>query len=156
MTWLKRALAAVLIIVFFGVAPATSAQNSFYERKVVSVLIGYGTGGTYNRYGRMLARYLGNHIPGHPTVVAKNVPGAGSVKLANSLYNVGPKDGTAIGLLGFALPVQQVLGSKGYRFKAAKFNWIGRLSAGAGAIVSRSDLSIKKKVVYRVSGPIHV
>lgn len=137
------AFASLLAVAILAPASPATAADPFYKGKTLSVMIGYGPGGVYDQYGRLAAQYLGRHIPGNPTVIARNVVGAGSVSLANTLYNVGPKDGTAIGLVGFALPVEQILGSAGYKFDASKFLWVGRISASAGAIVSWHTIPVK-------------
>lgn len=136
-------LASLVTLVIVSPTIPAAAVDPFYKGKTISIMVGYGPGGVYDQYGRLVAQYLGRHISGNPSVIARNVVGAGSVTLANTLYNVGPNDGTAIGLVGFALPVEQVLGSTGYRFQASKFNWIGRISASAGAIVSWHTLPVK-------------
>lgn len=98
----------------------------FYKGKKISLYIGYGAGGSYNLYARMVARHIGKHIPGNPKLIPRNSPGAGSIKLANNLYNTLPQDGTAIGTIGDVLYLKEILGTKGIKFKANKFNWIGR------------------------------
>src|SRR6516162_725642 len=103
----------------FGSALPGGAADvaDFYRGKRINFVIGYGTGGGYDIYARLFARFIGEHIPGNPTVVPQNMPGAGSRRAANWLYAVAPKDGTAIACLGQA----------GIQFDARKFNWIGNL-----------------------------
>src|SRR5258708_38591105 len=85
----------------FAPAPARSDEVSdFYAGRTVQLVIGYAPGGGYDDYARMLGRHIGRHIPGNPTVVVQNMPGAGSIRAANYLYNVAAKDGTVFG--GFA------------------------------------------------------
>src|SRR6185295_4654549 len=93
-------------------ASATAAADDvaeFYRGKRVNVVIGYGPGGGYDTYARFLARFIGDHIPGKPTVIAQNMPGAGSRGAANWLYNVAPKDGTVIATLSQTTPTDQAL-----------------------------------------------
>ena len=97
----------------------------FYKGKNVELYIGYSVGGAYDLYARVLARHLGKHIPGNPTIVPKNLEGAGSLRLANWLYNVGAKDGTVMGTIGRGTAFDPLLGSKGAQFQADKFTWIG-------------------------------
>src|SRR4029077_4007266 len=78
-------------------------------------------------YARMLGRYMGAHIPGHPTIVPQNMPGAGSRSAANWLFRVALQDGSVIATLGQATPTDQALGQPGIQFDARKFNWIGNL-----------------------------
>jgi tripartite-type tricarboxylate transporter receptor subunit TctC len=125
---LQGLLAAVMIA---GSAPVPgSAQTAadFYKGKNLDLYIGYSAGGGYDVYARALARYLGRHLPGNPTVVPKNMPGAGSLVLANWLYNVAPKDGTAIGMIGRGTGFDPLLGSTKAQFNAAKFNWLGSMN----------------------------
>ena len=112
-----------------GSAAPASAQTiaDFYKGKRVNLVIGYGTGGGYDFYARLLARFIGDHIPGKPTIVAQNMPGAGSRGAANWLYNVAPKDGTAIAMVGQATPLDQALGQPGIQFDVRRFNWIGNM-----------------------------
>jgi tripartite-type tricarboxylate transporter receptor subunit TctC len=77
----------------------------------------------------LLARHIGKHIPGNPTVVAQSMPGAGSFKLANWLTSVAPKDGTAMGIVSQAIALEEALGSQGVQYKASEFNWIGRATS---------------------------
>jgi tripartite-type tricarboxylate transporter receptor subunit TctC len=87
-------------------------------------MIGYSVGGGYDVYARLIARHLGKHIPGNPIVTPKNMEGAGSLRLANWLYNVAPKDGTVFGIIGRGIPFDPLLGGSG-QFDATKFSWIG-------------------------------
>ncbi len=114
----KSMLAATAAAALFtGVA---SAQD-----KPFNVYIGYSAGGGYDVYGRMLARHINRHLPGNPTVIVNNMPGAGSMRLANWLYNVAPKDGNVIGTFARGIAFDTLLGQPGAQFDATKFNWIG-------------------------------
>jgi tripartite-type tricarboxylate transporter receptor subunit TctC len=108
--------------------PASAdAIADFYGGKQINLIIGYGTGGGYDLYARLLARFIGDHIPGKPTVVAQNMPGAGSRRAANWLYKVAPKDGTVIATLSQTTPIDQVLEQPGIQFDVERFNWIGNM-----------------------------
>ena len=113
----------------FVVAPASiaSAQSpaDFYKGKTVDLYIGYSAGGAYDLYARMIARHMGKHIPGNPQVVPKNMEGAGSLRLANFLYGVAPKDGTAFGATSRGMAFYPLLGNKTAQYDAPKFTWIG-------------------------------
>jgi tripartite-type tricarboxylate transporter receptor subunit TctC len=100
----------------------------FYHGKRISLVIGYGSGGGYDLYARLLGRFIGAHIPGNPAIVPQNMPGAGSRSAANWLYRIAPKDGTVIAALSQATPTDQALGQPGVMFDAQKFNWIGNLT----------------------------
>ena len=107
-------------------APAM-AQD--FTKKTVTVYIGNTSGGSYDLYGRVVARYFGKHLPGAPTVIATNMPGAGTLRAANYIYEVAPKDGTAIGIVTETLAVEQATGNPAVQFDAAKFNWVGRIAS---------------------------
>jgi tripartite-type tricarboxylate transporter receptor subunit TctC len=122
---LPLSLAAALLAV---AAPARAdAVADFYRGKRINLVIGFGTGGGYDTYARLLARFIGEHVPGNPGVVAQNMPGAGSRGAANWLYRVAPKDGTVIATLGQGTATDQALGQPGIQFDARRFNWIGNM-----------------------------
>ena len=122
-----------------GAAQAQS-EEAFFKGRTLSVNIGFGNTGSYDFYGRLLSRHIGRHVPGAPAVIVQNMPGAGSTKLANWMYSVAPKDGTAIGIASQTVALEEVLGASGVQYKAARFNWIGRLtSSGEVMIVSAAS-----------------
>jgi len=100
----------------------------FYRGKTLTVLIGVSAGGEYDLQARLIARHIGKHIPGNPTVVAQNMIGAGGLTEANWLYNIGPKDGTYIGMIQNGLPIIQAVGLPGPQFDITKFQWLGCMS----------------------------
>ena len=97
---LAHRLATAALLSLFTAAPvrAQSSVAEFYKDKKVRMLVGYGIGTGNDVYMRLLARHLGKHIPGQPTIMPENMPGAGSMVMMNYLYNVAPRDGTAIGV----------------------------------------------------------
>jgi tripartite-type tricarboxylate transporter receptor subunit TctC len=101
------------------------AAPDFYRGKTVDLEIGYSVGGGYDVYARMLAPFMAKHIPGNPSIVPRNMEGAGSLRLANWIYNVGPKDGTAFGTIGRGTGFDPLFGHRGAQFDGAKFTWIG-------------------------------
>jgi tripartite-type tricarboxylate transporter receptor subunit TctC len=113
-----------------GPIPVAHAQAAadFYKGRSIDLYIGYSGGGGYDVYARALARHIGRHIPGNPTIVPKNMPGAGSLVLANWLYNVAPKDGSTFGMIGRGTGFDPLLGSTKAQFDAAKFNWLGSMN----------------------------
>ena len=120
---------AAAILAFCPVAVGhAQGPADFYKGKTVELYIGYSAGGGYDIYARTLARHIGRLIPGNPSVVPRNMPGAGSLVLANWLYNVAPKDGTAFGIIGRGTGFDPLLGSTKAQFDAAKFNWIGSMN----------------------------
>jgi tripartite-type tricarboxylate transporter receptor subunit TctC len=131
----------------FALLPALAHAQSpaeFYRGKNVELYVGYSVGGAYDLYARVLARHLGKHIPGNPTIVPKNLEGAGSLRLANWLYNVGAKDGTALGTIGRGTAFDPLLGSKGAQFQADKFTWIGSANNEVSVCVAWKTSGIAK------------
>jgi tripartite-type tricarboxylate transporter receptor subunit TctC len=114
-----------------GLAIPASAQTheQFYAGKTIDFVIGYPPGGSNDTLGRLVARHLGKHIPGNPTLVPKNQPGAGSFLAVNTVFNVSPKDGTVIAIGAPTIALDEKLGTQGVRFKTAELNWIGRLDS---------------------------
>ncbi len=106
-------------------AALAQSPADVYKGKTIDVVAGFTVGGAYDVYARLLARHIGRHIPGAPLVVPRNMEGAGSLRLANWLYQVGPKDGTVIGTFGRGVAFDPLLGVQGAAFDATKFNWIG-------------------------------
>ena len=112
------------------VAPcAAQTPEQFYKGKQIELAIGYPPAGSNDIYARLLARHIGKHIPGNPTVVPQNRPGAGSFLTLGYVYGVAPKDGTVIGIGAPTAPLDEKLGTQGVRFKSAELNWIGRIDS---------------------------
>jgi tripartite-type tricarboxylate transporter receptor subunit TctC len=101
------------------------AVADFYRGRTVEILVGYSVGGGYDTYARVLARHTGKHIPGNPSIVVKNVPGAGSLKAAQFLYDVAPRDGTMFGTFGRGLAMEPLIGASKPGFDSTKFTWLG-------------------------------
>jgi tripartite-type tricarboxylate transporter receptor subunit TctC len=117
-----------LVVVAFALVPAgASAQD--LAGKTVTIYVGFGPGGGYDLYGRVFARHLGKHLPGHPTVVVSNMPGAASIRAANYVYNVAPRDGTALGMVAQSIAEEQLLGTAGVSYDVTRLAWIGRFAA---------------------------
>ena len=111
---------------------ANDAVADFYRGKQITLIVGYGPGGGYDLTARLVARYLGKYIPGHPDVVVQNMPGAGSMRAANYTYVNAPKDGTAIALIARDMPLLGLLGADpNVQFDVHKFGWIGSSSSYA-------------------------
>ena len=125
-TRLAAAAATAAAFSVFASAPvrAQSAAD-FYKGRNIDLYIGYSVGGGYDLYARVLARHMGSHIPGNPTIVVKNMEGAGSLRLANYLYRVAPKDGSAFGIIGRGTGFDPLLGQTAAQFDGTKFTWIG-------------------------------
>lgn len=134
---------ACALIAQLPVAALADEVEDFYAGKQVSLYIGYSPGGGYDTYARVLARHIGRHIPGNPTVVPQNMPGAGSLTLANFLYNIAPKDGTVLGTIGRGLAMEPLLGGAGTRFDATRYSWIGSMNSEVSVCASWHTSSIK-------------
>ena len=115
--------------------------EDFYKGKTVSLLIGYSVGGGYDAYGRLLARHFGKHLPGNPNVVPQNMSGAGSLKAANYLYSVAPKDGSVIGTFSRSQGIAPLLDKA--EFDSTKFTWLGSVTDEVSLCVTRHDAPVK-------------
>lgn len=121
--------AALAIAALVAAGPASAdAVADFYRGKSINIIVGYSAGGGYDVYARAVGRYIGKHVPGNPSIVVNNMPGAGSLASANYLYNVAPKDGTAMATFGRGIAMEPLIGSGKFQFDATKFNWIGSVS----------------------------
>src|SRR5205823_3461907 len=120
---MKRVLVLACLALLAWAASA-GAQSRFFEGKTIRVVVGFSAGGGYDTYSRVIARHLGRHIPGKPTVIVENMPGAGSLIAANHLYKVARPDGLTVGNFAGGLVLAQVLGQQGIEFDARKFVWL--------------------------------
>jgi tripartite-type tricarboxylate transporter receptor subunit TctC len=133
MTFSVRTSATTLLCSLIGVpaltlgaAPALAQAN--FRDETISIQIGYGPGGGYDTYGRVLARHYGRFIPGNPNVVPKNMPGAGSLRAANHIYNLAARDPVDIGLFSASTAVEPMMGNDQAKFDMTKFGWIGSMN----------------------------
>lgn len=122
-----------------GLPSLGSAQES--DR--LTIYVGYPPGANYDLHGRILSRHIGKNLPNRATVIVQNMPGAGSLRLANYLYNVAPKDGSAIGLFARGMAAQPLLDPAGIQFDPKKFGWIGSPSSEASVVFSWHDKPFK-------------
>jgi tripartite-type tricarboxylate transporter receptor subunit TctC len=120
-----RGFAAALMTVLTAATANAQSPADFYKGKTLEFYIGYSVGGGYDLYARTIARHIGKHIPGNPTVVPKNMEGAGSLRLANWMFRVAPKDGSVIGTIGRGTGFDPILGQQGAQFDGTKFTWLG-------------------------------
>ncbi len=141
---LDRSIAVVILALCAMSAASAQSPADFYKGKSIDLYIGYSPAGGYDVYARALARHMGRFIPGNPTIVSKNMPGAGSLVLANWLYNVAPKDGTAFGMIGRGTGFDPLLGSTKAQFDADKFNWIGSMNDEVSVCVAWHTSGITK------------
>ena len=141
-----RNAAAIAVALLFLAGPVARAQSvaEFYKGKSIDLDIGFSVGGGYDLYARLIARRLGDHIPGNPTVVPKSIEGAGSLRLANYLYAAAPKDGTVIGAISRGAAFDPLLNENGASFDASKFSWIGSANNEVSLCVALTSSGITK------------
>jgi tripartite-type tricarboxylate transporter receptor subunit TctC len=157
---LKLAFASVAAALVLSAAGHAQSPADFYKGKSVDLYIGYSAAGGYDVYARLLARHMGNYIPGKPNIVTRNMPGAGSLVLANWLYNVAPKTGTAFGTIGRGTGFDPLLGNAKAKFEASKFNWIGSMNDEVSVCVAwhttgvtKLEQVLEKELVVGGTGP---
>ncbi|MGB5081281.1 MAG: tripartite tricarboxylate transporter substrate-binding protein, partial [Burkholderiales bacterium] len=160
---MKLAFALAAAIALTAAAPGAGlAQSSPYAGKTVTLIVGYKPGGGYDSVARLLARHLPRHIPGSPTVIVQNMPGANSVIAANHLYKVAAPDGMTIGTFNRNLPIGQLLKVEGVQYDMLKFAWIGSAASESTILAIRSDLpyrtfedlkKAKEPVIVGATGP---
>lgn len=145
-SWVMRlpgiALAGGLALLSAPTAQAQSPEE-FYKGKTIDLIIGFSAGGGYDAYARLVARHLGNHVPGKPTIVAKNMAGAGSRVAAAHVYNVAPKDGTVLASVDQSISVQQAMGDPSIKFDAGKFIYIGNPASENNTVVTWHTSPVK-------------
>ena len=129
MARIRYALRGLLLFTALTSSASAFAQNVDFARKTITIYIGNTAGGSYDLYGRVVARFLGKHLPGNPNVIATNMPGAGTLRAANFIYEVAPKDGTAMGIVTETLALEQAVGNPSVQYDATKFNWLGRIAS---------------------------
>jgi len=157
---LHRGIAVAILALTPISAGHAQSPADFYKGRTIELYIGYSAGGGYDVYARALARHIGRLIAGNPSIVPKNMPGAGSLVLANWLYNVAPKDGTAFGMIGRGTGFDPLLGSTKAQFDAAKFNWIGSMNDEVSVCVAwhttgitRLEQVVQKELTVGGTGP---
>jgi tripartite-type tricarboxylate transporter receptor subunit TctC len=140
-----RALAATYFVLIMMTAPTSVTRADpvadFYRDKSIDLSIGFGPGGGFDSYARLLARHLGNFIPGNPTIVPRNMPGGGGLVVVNHLYNVAPRDGRNIAIFGPFNAMEPLFGNAAAKFDPANFTWIGNM-----------NLEVEGCGVWRTSG----
>lgn len=149
-----------------GAAPSTGSQNQavrdFYARHTVSIIVGSGAGGGFDTTARLIARHIGKHIPGNPTVIVVNMPGGGGLVAANHVFSAAPKDGSVIGLFHEAQMMTQLTGGEGVQFDLRQFNWLGSsyvdpnvclVRADAAVTAFKDSIGVAKPLVVGGTGP---
>jgi tripartite-type tricarboxylate transporter receptor subunit TctC len=160
---IDRSVTALFVLLIWCVAAAPTARaqsNEPYAGKTVSVIIGFGAGGGYDTWGRTVARHIGKYLPGKPTVVPQNMPGAGSYVAASHLYGAAPKDGTVFGIIARDAALGPLSGAPGARFDATKLSWIGTPTKEHNVCIAYNTAAVKtvqdlreKQLILGDTGP---
>jgi tripartite-type tricarboxylate transporter receptor subunit TctC len=141
-------LAAGLAMAVCVVARPVLAQDAleqFYRGKTVTIIIGSNVGGGYDAYGRLVGRYMGKYIPGHPTVIYNNMPGAGGATTVNYLISIAPRDGTVMAATSSGSLLEPLLGERGLvRYDPLRFNYVGSANSEVSTCLMRKDAPVKK------------
>src|SRR5262245_10054659 len=139
---------------------AAQPPAEFYKGKQVSIYIGFSAGGTYDLYARAIARHIGKHIPGNPSVVPRNMEGAGSLRLANYIDQLAPRDGTAIATIGRATVAAPLFGVAAAQFDPRRFSWLGSANDEVSICAAWRDSGIRrfddlktKEYAFGATGP---
>ncbi len=155
---MKTTIALSVAATLACAAPAMA--QDFYKGKTVSVVIGYTPGGGYDTYGRLLSRHIGRHIPGAPTVMVQNLPGAGSLNAVRQSEATLPKDGTAIIMFNPALVLDALVNPQQVKFNFTESNWVGSIAPevrvcytwGKTNIKNWDDLAAAKEINFGATG----
>jgi tripartite-type tricarboxylate transporter receptor subunit TctC len=138
---MNRILLALLLIAI-ATSPVT-AQTPFYQGKTVQIRVGFGAGGAFDVWARLMAQYLGKYVPGNPTFVVQNMTGGGSMIAANYVYGVAKPDGLTLGVVSPAMYIEQVTGKKEVQYDWFKFSYIGSPDKTERIFYMRADTGIK-------------
>lgn len=159
--WRRHAFATAAALLLGGHANAAAAQSveDFYKGKTITLLIGIGVGGGTDAWARTVGSYIGRHIPGNPSVVPENMPGAAGLKMTDYLYNAVPRDGSVIGLPNGGILLEPLLGGRGVNFDPMKLNFLGSPDRDTTVCVARKDAPVQslddlrtKELVVGASG----
>jgi tripartite-type tricarboxylate transporter receptor subunit TctC len=135
-------IAAAVSFLLAGNALAQPVAE-FYKGKNVTLQVGFGPGGDDDLWARIISKHMGNHIPGNPTIVPQNLPGAAGLLVVNRLYNASPKDGSVFGMINRGIPFEPLLGGQGTQFDVTKLNWIGSPNRDTTVCGARKDAEVK-------------
>ena len=133
-------------------SPTGAEQDSFYHGKTIRVIVGFTSGGFYDRWSRLLARYVPKYLPGNPEMVVQNMPGAGGMIAANHIYTVAKPDGLSVAMLSYGLYLDQLVGRKEVQYDVRKLNWIGSPEKSEVLMYMRSDAPFKSIEDIRKAG----
>jgi tripartite-type tricarboxylate transporter receptor subunit TctC len=162
--YFRRSGHAILSASFAAAAPLVTVSGAwpadFYQGKQITIVVGFTAGGTYDATARLFARHLGRHLAGNPTVLVRNMPGAGSLVATASLYNTAPRDGTTLGIVGGGIVLEPLLGNPQAKYDARRFIWIGGRSRDnflclvwRNVPVNRIEDVVQRETVVGATGP---
>ncbi|MCC6887556.1 MAG: hypothetical protein IT536_03395 [Hyphomicrobiales bacterium] len=142
-TWVGAILALAMLAGHAGPARSDDVA-AFYKGRTVTVIVGYPPASGYTLYGQMLAKYLPDHLPGRPSVIVQSMPGAGSIKAANFVYSVAPRDGTTLGIFSIGALIDELFGLSTTSFDSTKYGWIGNMDESVGVCVVKSAAGVRR------------
>jgi tripartite-type tricarboxylate transporter receptor subunit TctC len=157
-----RTVAGLLAAALALMASPVNADSisDFYKGKTVTIIVGYPPASGYTLYAQMLAKYLPDHMPGRPNVIVQSMPGAGSIKAANYVYTVAPKDGTTLGVFSVGALIDELFGMSKTSFDSTKYGWIGNMDESVGVCVVKSSAGVfkfeqllQKETLFGGTGP---
>ncbi len=132
------------VVLLLGSQPLLrAAQQPFYQGKTIKVVVGFTSGGFYDRWSRLLARFVPKYLPGHPEMIVQNMPGAGGLITANHVYTVAKPDGLTVGMTSYGMYLDQLVGRKEVQYDVRKFNWIGSPEKSDVLLYMRADAPYK-------------
>jgi tripartite-type tricarboxylate transporter receptor subunit TctC len=141
---MRAVLAAIVgVVCILGVADRPIAAEVSFQGKSIRIVVGFTSGGFYDRWSRLLARYVPKYLAGNPEMVVQNMPGAGGLIAANHMFNVAKPDGLSIGMLSYGIYLDQLVGRKEVQYDVRKFNWIGSPEKSEVLMYMRSDAPYK-------------
>jgi tripartite-type tricarboxylate transporter receptor subunit TctC len=140
---LLSALGICTVLLATGQPSRAQSVEEFYRGKTIKLNVGANTGGTYDLYGRLLAQFMGRHIPGNPTIVVENMPGASGTKSAQYVGEIAPKDGTVLGMFNQSMPQRQMFEPDQVHFDLTKYNWIGAMNTSTTVFITWHASGVK-------------
>lgn len=143
---LRLVLALLPVGALAGASPvcaqsASSSPAEFYKGRNVSIIVGFSPGGSFDLYARTVSRHIGRHIPGNPTVVVQNMPGAGSLKAVDYLFSVAPRDGTVLATFNHTIPIEPLLGRA--KFDPRQLEWLGSVASESSVCLASARSGAK-------------
>jgi tripartite-type tricarboxylate transporter receptor subunit TctC len=147
LSWFAPRAGILVVPALLGASIACStsaaAQAGYYAGKQVKIIIGLGTGGGYDLWARTIARHIGKHLPGNPSVIAQNMEGAGSFRAASYMASQAPRDGTVMALIARDASLGPITGNPGAQFDPTKFSWLGTTTTETNVCIAYKTASVK-------------